>query len=73
MVIWVCEASEVNNLTALAVGPNGHNKDVLRRLYRFFYGGYTQETPIQGRYPSGPTTISLRFPASKIVRNWDFG
>ena len=65
MVIWVCEASEVNNLTALAVGPNGHNKDVLRRLYRFFYGGYTQETPIQGRYPSGPTTISLRFPAQK--------
>ena len=27
MVIWVCEASEVNNLTVLAVGPNGHNKD----------------------------------------------
>ena len=25
MVIWVCEASEVNNLTVLAVGPNGHN------------------------------------------------
>ena len=22
MVIWVCEASEVNNLTELAVGPN---------------------------------------------------
>ena len=22
MVIWVCEASEVNNLTVLAVGPN---------------------------------------------------
>ena len=31
MVIWVCEASEVNNLTVLAVGPNGrdnnNNKD----------------------------------------------
>ena len=28
MVIWVCEASEVNNLTVLAVGPNGRdNKD----------------------------------------------
>ena len=27
MVIWVCEASEVNNLSVLAVGPNGHNKD----------------------------------------------
>ena len=27
MVIWVCEASEVNNLTVLAVGPNGHNKN----------------------------------------------
>ena len=27
MVVWVCEASEVNNLTVLAVGPNGHNKD----------------------------------------------
>ena len=25
MVLWVCEASEVNNLTVLAVGPNGHN------------------------------------------------
>ena len=23
--MWVCEASEVNNLTVLAVGPNGHN------------------------------------------------
>ena len=22
MVMWVCEASEVNNLTELAVGPN---------------------------------------------------
>ena len=32
MVIWVCEASEVNNLTVLAVGPN-HRDDVLRRLY----------------------------------------
>ena len=31
MVIWVCEASEVNNLTVLAVGPN-HRDDVLRRL-----------------------------------------
>ena len=27
MVIWVCEASEVNNLTVLAVGPNGHNNN----------------------------------------------
>ena len=32
MVIWVCEASEVNNLTVLAVGPNhrdnnNNNKD----------------------------------------------
>ena len=27
MVIWVCEASEVNNLTVLAVGPNGHKDD----------------------------------------------
>ena len=27
MVIWVCEASEVNNLTVLAVGPNGRDKD----------------------------------------------
>ena len=28
MVIWVCEASEVNNLTVLAVGPNHRdNKD----------------------------------------------
>ena len=26
MVIWVCEASEVNNLTVLAVGPN-HRDD----------------------------------------------
>ena len=25
MVIWVCEASEVNNLTVLAVGPNGRD------------------------------------------------
>ena len=32
MVIWVCEASEVNNLIVLAVGPNGHNNNVLRRL-----------------------------------------
>ena len=27
MVIWVCEASEVNNLTVLAVGPNGRNNN----------------------------------------------
>ena len=27
MVIWVCEASEVNNLTVLAVGPNGRDKN----------------------------------------------
>ena len=27
MVIWVCEASEVNNLTVLAVGPNHRDKD----------------------------------------------
>ena len=29
MVVWVCEASEVNNLTVLAVGPNhrDNNKD----------------------------------------------
>ena len=27
MVIWVCEASEVNNLTVLAVGPNGRDND----------------------------------------------
>ena len=29
MVIWVCEASEVNNLIVLAVGPNhrDNNKD----------------------------------------------
>ena len=35
MVIWVCEASEVNNLTVLAVGPNHRDKDnkILRGLY----------------------------------------
>ena len=27
MVMWVCEASEVNNLTVLAVGPNHRDKD----------------------------------------------
>ena len=27
MVIWVCEASEVNNLTVLAVGPNHRDDD----------------------------------------------
>ena len=27
MVIWVCEASEVNNLIVLAVGPNHRDKD----------------------------------------------
>ena len=27
MVIWVCEASEVNNLTVLAVWPNHRDKD----------------------------------------------
>ena len=27
MVIWVCEASEVNNLTVLAVGPNHRDKN----------------------------------------------
>ena len=27
MVIWVCEASEVNNLTVLAVGPNHRDND----------------------------------------------
>ena len=27
MVIWGCEASEVNNLTVLAVGPNHRDKD----------------------------------------------
>ena len=32
MVMWVCEASEVNNLTVLAVGPNGRD-NVLRGLY----------------------------------------
>ena len=27
MVIWVCEASEVNNLTVLAVGSNHRDDD----------------------------------------------
>ena len=28
MVIWVCEASEVNNLTELAVGPNSFRRQL---------------------------------------------
>ena len=45
MVIWVCEASEVNNLTALAVGPNSRDVTeviplLLRRLHpRNAYSG----------------------------------
>ena len=43
MVIWVCEASEVNNLTVLAVGPNHRDKDkddVIMEVMLPFYGGY---------------------------------
>ena len=45
MVIWVCEASEVNNLTASAVGPNSRDVTeviplLLRRLHpRNAYSG----------------------------------
>ena len=45
MLIWVCEASEVNNLTALAVGPNSRDVTeviplLLRRLHpRNAYSG----------------------------------
>ena len=38
MVIWVCEASEVNNLTELVVGPNSLT---VYGCYIYFYGGYT--------------------------------
>ena len=56
MVIWVCEASEVNNLTVLAVGPNHRDKDVTMEVIHRFYGGYTQDTPLQGRtLRRGPT------------------
>ena len=44
MVIWVCEASEVNNLTVLAVGPN--HRDVITEVMRLFYGGYTPKDKI---------------------------
>ena len=40
MVMWVCEASEVNNLTVLAVGPNGRDNDVITEVILPFYGGY---------------------------------
>ena len=72
MVIWVCEASEVNNLTVLAVGPN-HRDDVLRRLCAKIAEVMRPRLPLLGRYPLDPTTISLWFPASKNVQNWDFG
>ena len=38
MVIWVCEASEVNNLTESAVGPN--HRDKITEVMLPFYGGY---------------------------------
>ena len=38
MVIRVCEASEVNNLTELAVGPN--HRDKITEVMLPFYGGY---------------------------------
>ena len=49
MVIWVCEASEVNNLTVLAVGPNG--RDVITEVMRLFYGGYTPKIASSGSDP----------------------
>ena len=40
MVTWVCEASVVNHLTELAVGPNHRDKDVITEVMLPFYGGY---------------------------------
>ena len=51
--------------------PNHPN--VLRRLCAKIAEVMRPRLPLLGRYPLDPTTISLWFPASKNVQNWDFG
>ena len=53
MVIWVCEASEVNNLTELGVGPNHRDDDVITEVMLPFYGGYTPKIAYSGSVPLG--------------------
>ena len=55
-VIWVCEASKVNNLTVLAVGPN-HRDNVLRRLYCFF----TEVIPKKRLFRVGTLRVRQQF------------
>ena len=65
MVIWVCEASEVNNLTVLAVGPNHRDKDddVIMEVMLPFYGGYaakiasSRSDPPKGSDKNSPSPI----------------
>ena len=54
MVMWVCEASEVNIWAVFAVRPNGPNKFVGVILQ--LCGGYTTTLPLLGRTGRGPTT-----------------
>ena len=65
MVIWVCEASEVNNLTELAVGPN--SRDVITEVMLPFYGGYTPKIAYSGSVPLGSDNNFPPISCPKIV------
>ena len=55
MVMWVCEASEVNIWTVFAVRPNSANK--IAGVILALCGGYTRTKPLLGWTDRGPTNI----------------
>ena len=65
MVIWVCEASEVNNLTELAVGPN--HRDKITEVMLLFYGGYAPKIAYSGSVPLGSDNNFSPISCPKIV------
>ena len=65
MVIWVCEASEVNNLTELAVGPN--HRDKITEVMLPFYGGYAPKIAHSGSVPLGSDNNFSPISCPKIV------
>ena len=54
MVMWVCEAWEVNIWTVFAVRPNGPK---IAEVMRQDCGGYALTLPLLGRTGRGPTNI----------------
>ena len=69
MVIRVCEASEVNNLTELAVGPN--HRDKITEVMLLFYGGYAPKIAYSGSVPLGSDNNFSPISCPKIVWKWD--